>query len=102
MKAVLKAYIFQAIEVEKAPVKGSAAAAKKVAAAKASAVPAIPAEFQARLNKNAALKKAFYALTPGRQKAYLFHFSQAKQAATREARIDKYTKQILSGKGLLD
>ena len=57
---------------------------------------------QKKLNKNAALKKAFNALTPGRQRQYIFHFSQPKQAKTREARIEKYMSQILDGKGLND
>jgi uncharacterized protein YdeI (YjbR/CyaY-like superfamily) len=60
----------------------------------------VPAELENRLNHNPALKKAFAALTPGRQRAYYFHFSSAKQAATREARIDKCTPDILRGKGL--
>ena len=62
----------------------------------------MPAEFQVRLDKSAALKKAFAALTPGRQRAYLFHFSSAKQSATREARIDKLIPKILKGEGILD
>lgn len=62
----------------------------------------IPDEFQKRLNKMAALKNAFNALTPGRQRAYIFYFSQAKQSKTREARIDKYIPHILKGKGLDD
>ena len=59
-------------------------------------------EFQNKLAKSPALKKAFDALTPGRQRAYIFYFSHAKQSKTREARIEKYMKQILSGKGLED
>ena len=62
----------------------------------------MPEEFQTQLNKKPALKKAFEALTPGRQRAYLFYFSQPKQSKTREARVEKYTKQILAGKGLND
>jgi len=62
----------------------------------------MPEEFQIKLNKNKALKKAFDALTPGRQRAYLFYFSQPKQSKTREARIEKYMQQILEGKGLDD
>jgi uncharacterized protein YdeI (YjbR/CyaY-like superfamily) len=54
------------------------------------------------LDKSAALKKAFYTLTPGRQRGYILYFSQAKQTKTRESRIEKYTKQILEGKGLED
>jgi uncharacterized protein YdeI (YjbR/CyaY-like superfamily) len=62
----------------------------------------VPEEFQNKLNKSAALKKAFNALTPGRQRAYLFYFSQPKQSKTREARVEKSIKQILKGKGLAD
>src|SRR5436189_39747 len=62
----------------------------------------VPEDFQKRLDKNKVLKKAFGALTPGRQRAYIFYFSQAKQPKTREARVEKYIKQILSGKGLDD
>lgn len=87
----LKAYIYEAIEVEKAGLKVKL---KETADFK------IPGEFQKRLNKNAALKKAFDKLTPGRQRAYIFYFSQPKQSQTREARIEKYIQQILDGKGL--
>jgi uncharacterized protein YdeI (YjbR/CyaY-like superfamily) len=90
---ILKANIYEAIEVERAGLKVKL---KKTAEFK------IPEEFQNKLNKNAALKKAFYALTPGRQRAYIFYFSQAKQSTTREARVEKYVKQILKGKGLED
>lgn len=87
----LRQYIYEAIEVErsglKVPVKKSAALA-------------LPDEFKTKLDKTPALKKAFAALTPGRQKAYIIHFSSAKQAATREARVEKALNQILSGKGL--
>jgi uncharacterized protein YdeI (YjbR/CyaY-like superfamily) len=62
----------------------------------------VPAEFTARLKDSPALKKAFSALTPGRQRGYLLHFGSAKQSATREARIEKNTARILSGKGLDD
>jgi uncharacterized protein YdeI (YjbR/CyaY-like superfamily) len=89
----IKAYIYEAIEVEKAGL--------KVKLKKTSDFP-VPEEFQKKLNKMPALKKAFEALTPGRQRAYLFYFSQAKQAKTREARIEKYQQQILDGKGLDD
>src|SRR5205085_1425148 len=58
--------------------------------------------FEKKLNKNAALNKAFDALTPGRQRAYIFYFSQPKQSKTRESRIEKYIQQILDGKGLND
>ncbi len=89
----IKAYIYEAIEVEKAGLKVKL---KKTAEYE------IPEEFQTQLNKKPALKKAFEALTPGRQRAYLFYFSQPKQSKTREARVEKYTKQILAGKGLND
>jgi uncharacterized protein YdeI (YjbR/CyaY-like superfamily) len=62
----------------------------------------IPEEFQNKLDKMPSLKKAFAALTPGRQRAYIFYFSSAKQAKTREARVEKYRQQILDGKGLDD
>ena len=91
--ATLKAYIYEAIEVEKAGL--------KVALKKTSEY-AVPEEFQTQLDKQPKLKKAFEALTPGRQRAYLFHFSQAKQSKTREARVEKYIPQILNGKGLDD
>ena len=90
---VLKAYIYEAIEVEKAGLKVKL---------KKTAEFSMPEEFQKKLNKNAALKTAFYALTPGRQRGYLLYFSQAKQSTTRESRIEKYAKQILKGKGLND
>ena len=93
MKKILKACIYEAIEVEKAGLK---VALKKTAAYD------VPEEFQKVLNKNAALKMAFKALTPGRQRAYLLYFSQAKQSKTREERIKKYVPLILKGKGLND
>ena len=93
MEKVLKAYVYEAIEVERAGLKVKL---KKTSEFK------VPEEFQKRLDKNTALKKAFDALTPGRQRAYIFYFSQAKQSKTREARVEKYIKQILSGKGIDD
>jgi len=93
MKTILKAYIYEAIEVEKAGLKVQFKKATEFT---------IPDEFQKKLNKNAALKKAFYALTPGRQRAYLLHFSAPKQSKTRESRIEKYMQPILNGKGLND
>ncbi len=93
MKTVLKDYINRAVEAEKAGL--------KVKLKKTSDY-TIPVEFQERLDKNAALKTAFYALTPGRQRAYLFYFSRAKQSETRKARAEKYLEQILDGKGLDD
>jgi uncharacterized protein YdeI (YjbR/CyaY-like superfamily) len=93
LKNILKAYIYEAIEVEKIGLKVDY---KKTRDFK------IPEEFQIKLNKIPALKTAFNALTPGRQRAYIFYFSQAKQSKTREARVEKYMKQILKGKGLED
>jgi uncharacterized protein YdeI (YjbR/CyaY-like superfamily) len=90
LEPVLKAYIHEAIEVEKAGLKVEL---KKTSDYK------IPEEFQYKLDHIPALKTAFYALTPGRQRGYLFHFSQPKQSKTREARVEKYIPQILSGKG---
>ena len=88
---IIKSYIYEAIEVEKA---GLQVKLKKTSDFK------IPEEFQNKLDKKPALKKAFEALTPGRQRAYIFHFSQPKQSKTREARVEKYIPQILDGKGL--
>ena len=93
MEKTLKAYIYEAIEVEKAGLKVKL---KKTSEYK------IPEEFQKKLDKIPTLKKAFNALTPGRQRAYIFYFSQPKQSKTRESRVEKYMKQILSGKGLDD
>jgi len=92
-KAILKAYIFQAMEVEKAGLKVEL---------KKTTEYAVPAEFQQRLDKNAALRKAFAALTPGRQRAYLMHFGAAKQSKTRTERVEKYIPQIMKGLGLND
>ncbi len=93
LEKTLKAYIFEAVEIEEKGLKVPMKKTKEYA---------IPEEFQKKLDKSAALKKAFYALTPGRQRGYLLYFSSAKQAKTREERVEKYTKQILSGKGLDD
>src|ERR1035437_2630362 len=93
MASILKAYIYEAIEVEKAGLKVEL---KKTADYK------IPEEFQNKLNKIPALKTSFSALTPGRQRAYLFYFSQPKQSKTRESRVEKCMQQILNGKGLDD
>jgi len=93
LEKTIRQYIYEAIEIEKA--------GKKVTLKKTSDY-AVPDEFQQHLSKNKKLKAAFEALTPGRQRAYLFHFAQAKQSATREARIKKLIPQILSGKGLND
>lgn len=93
MEATLKAYIFEAIEVEKAGLKVELKKTKEFVVAE---------EFRYKLDAIPVLKTAFEALTPGRQRAYLLHFSQPKQAKTREARVEKYLPQILSGKGLDD
>ena len=93
METVLKTYIFEAIEVEKAGLKVEL---KKTEAFK------MPEEFERKLAENAALRTAFEALTQGRQRAYLLHFSAPKQAKTRELRVEKWMHQILDGKGLSD
>ncbi len=93
MAKSLKAYIYEAIEVERAGL--------KVKLKKTSQF-SMPEEFRKKLDKKPALKKAFEALTPGRQRGYLLFFAAAKQAATRESRIEKYTSHILKGKGLND
>jgi uncharacterized protein YdeI (YjbR/CyaY-like superfamily) len=93
LKTILKAYVYEAIEVEKAGLKVKL---KKTSEYK------IPEEFQKKLNKSPGLKKSFDALTPGRQRAYIFYFSQPKQSKTRESRVEKYVQQILNGKGLDD
>ncbi len=92
-EAVLKAYIYEAIEIEKV---GYKVEFKKYGADE------MPAEFRDKLESNQKLKTAFFALTIGRQRAYLLHFSAAKQSKTREARIEKCIPQILAGKGLTD
>ena len=93
MEGILKAYVYEAIEVERA---GLQVKLKKTKDFK------IPEELQNKLNKMPALQTAWDKLTPGRQRAYIFYFSQAKQSKTREARVEKYLKQILKGKGLDD
>jgi len=93
LEPVLKAYIHNAIEVEKAGLKVTLKETKDFA---------VPQEFQDKLDHIPALKKAFEALTPGRQRGYLFHFSQPKQSKTREARVEKYMPKIMDGKGLDD
>ena len=92
-EAILKAYIYEAIEIEKAGL--------KVTLKKPTEYP-IAEELQKTLDENAVFKTAFYALTPGRQRAYLLHFSEPKQSKTREARVKKYMLHILNGKGLND
>jgi uncharacterized protein YdeI (YjbR/CyaY-like superfamily) len=91
MKTVLKAYVHEAKEKTGLKVKY-----KKTSEFK------IPEELQNKLDDTPALRKAFDALTPGRQRAYIFYFSQPKQSKTRAARVEKSTHQILNGKGLND
>ena len=93
LKPTLKKYIYEAIKVEEAGLKVDFKKTTEFA---------MPEEFKKKIDKSSALKKAFYALTPGRQRGYLLYFSQAKQAKTREARVEKYVEQILEGKGLED
>lgn len=90
---VLKTYIYQAIEVEKAGLKVNA---------KETAAFTLPEEFRTKLDKTPTLKTAFNALTPGRQKAYIIYFSAPKQSKTRESRVEKCMQQILNGKGFYD
>jgi uncharacterized protein YdeI (YjbR/CyaY-like superfamily) len=91
MEPVVKAYIHEAIEVGKA---GLEVKYKKTFV--------IPEELQKEFDESPAFKTAFGALTPGRQRGYILHFSAAKQSRTREARVEKWKKQILKGKGLND
>lgn len=91
--ALIKRYLVEAAALERA--------GKKVALKPTSGF-SVPEEFAAKLDASPALKKAFASLTPGRQRAYLLHFGSAKQAATREARIEKHRARILAGKGLDD
>jgi uncharacterized protein YdeI (YjbR/CyaY-like superfamily) len=93
MEATLKAYIYEAIEVEKAGLKVELKETSEFN---------IPEEFKRALNENSDLKAAFEALTPGRQRGYLLHFSQPKQSKTRESRIEKSIPLIFEGKGLND
>src|SRR5262245_5591731 len=93
MEPILKAYIKDAIEVEKA---GLEVDYKKTSEF------VITEDFQNRLDEYPALKTAFHALTPGRQRGYILYFSAAKQPTTRESRIEKCVQQILDGKGLND
>jgi uncharacterized protein YdeI (YjbR/CyaY-like superfamily) len=93
LERTVKAYIYEAIEVERAGLKVKLKKTKEFK---------MPEEFKNKLDKSAVLKKAFESLTPGRQRGYLLYFSSAKQAKTREERVKKYTKQILEGRGLED
>ncbi|MCY7779703.1 YdeI/OmpD-associated family protein [Bacillus haynesii] len=93
METILKAYINEAIEVEKAGLQVNFKKAEEYT---------IPEELQKKFAEIPALKTAFEELTPGRQRAYILYFSKPKQSKTRESRIEKYTQQILDGKGLND
>jgi len=93
LETTLKDYINEAIEVEKSGLKVEF---------KPNTEYTIPEELQHKFDELPALKTAFEALTPGRQRAYLLHFSQPKQSKTRVSRIEKYMQHIMSGKGLND
>lgn len=93
LESTIKAYIFEAIEVEKA---GLEVKMKKVSEFN------MPEELQQKFKEDPALKTAFKALTPGRQRGYLLYFSQAKQSKTRVSRIEKYIPKIFDGKGVND
>jgi len=92
-ESILKAYIYEAIEVEKG---GLQVNFKKTTEF------IIPEEFKNKWEEIPALKTAFYALTPGRQRAYILYFTAPKQPKTRESRVEKCMQQILNGKGLND
>jgi uncharacterized protein YdeI (YjbR/CyaY-like superfamily) len=93
LEPILKAYIYEAVEVEKAGLEVNF---------KKNTEFIIPEELQHKFNEIPALETAFKALTPGRQRAYILHFSEPKQSKTREARVGKWLQQILNGKGLTD
>ena len=93
LEPILKAYIHEAIEVEKAGLKVNYKKATEFI---------VPEEFQNKLDRIPALREAFYALTPGRQRAYIFYFSQPKLTRTRESRVEKCIDLILDGMGLND
>jgi uncharacterized protein YdeI (YjbR/CyaY-like superfamily) len=90
---ILKAYIYEAVEVEKAGLEVNYKETTEFN---------MPEEFQKKLDENPALKTAFEALTPGRQTGYILYFAGAKQSKTRTARVEKYSQKILDGKGLND
>lgn len=92
-RAIIKKYIQEAVEIEKS--------GQKIELKKVSEYP-VPVEFQRALNEDVSLNQSFYALSPGRQKGYLFYFNQAKQSKTRETRIEKHYQNILDGKGIDD
>lgn len=93
LERTIKEYIHEAVEAERAGLKVKM---------KKTAEFSVPEELQVKLNSDAKFKKAFEALTPGRQRGYILHFSSAKQSKTRTARVEKYTPAILAGKGLDD
>lgn len=93
MEPSIRSYIAEAIEIEKAGLKLPPKKQTEIA---------VPEELQAKLAEDPAFKTAFEGLTPGRQRAYIRHFAEAKQAKTRIARIEKYVPKILAGKGILD
>ena len=93
LQLVVKAYVFEAIEVERAGLKVEI---KKIS------VQDVPEELQNMFKENAVLKTAFDGLTPGRQRAYFLYFGEPKQAKTRQTRVEKYMPRILKGKGLND
>lgn len=93
LKPAIKAYVKEAIAIEKSGAKVELKKTKEFEMAD---------EFKIKLKAMPSLKKAFKALTPGRQRGYLLYFSSAKQSKTREARVEKYVPQILKGKGLDD
>lgn len=93
LEEVLKTYIYEAIEVEKAGLKVKTKSVSEYE---------MPAEFQERLDSDADLKEAFESLTPGRQKGYLLYFAGAKQSKTRASRVEKYVPKILKGLGFHD
>lgn len=92
-RAIIKKYIQEAVKIEQS--------GQKVELKKVSEYP-VPEEFQRALDEDKTLNESFYALSPGRQKGYLFYFNQAKQSKTRETRIEKYYQNILDGKGIDD
>lgn len=92
-RAVIKSYVKEAIQLDKA---GAKVELKKTTAFE------VPSEFKKAMQQMPELKKAFQSLTPGRQRGYLLYFASAKQAKTREARIEKYIPKIMDGKGLED
>ena len=93
LEPIIKAYIYEAIELERAGLKVNLKKTREFT---------IPVEFQNKLGAMPALKNAFEALTPGRQRAYILYFSAPKQSKTRESRVEKSMQQILDGKGLED